>query len=154
MSATLVIGDFTGVGTDSGTAGPAMKLDFLNEEITVRELIERRVYEEVHDYNHVRPSPLQRLVSPAGAEAALNAPRSSTPASPGSCAQGRPGSATRCNPARIRMKQRLTPLLHPESTDPLLHFGVCQVLDESDCRRTLGRRVLARIHRIGAVDVV
>jgi len=75
MSATLVIRDVTGAGTDSGTATPAMSLDFLNEETTVREIIERRVYEEVHDHNHARPSLLQRLVSPAGAEAALNAPR-------------------------------------------------------------------------------
>ena len=75
MSATLVIRDVTGAGTDSGAATPAMSLDFLNEETTVREIIERRVYEEVHDHNHARPSPLQRLVSPAGAEAALNAPR-------------------------------------------------------------------------------
>jgi hypothetical protein len=75
MSATLVIRDVTGAGTDSGTASPAMTLDFLDEEITVRELIERRVYEEVHDHNHARTSPLQRLVSPAAAEAALSPPR-------------------------------------------------------------------------------
>jgi hypothetical protein len=56
-----------------------MTLDFLNEEITVRELIERRVYEEVHDYNHARPSPLHRLVAPAEAEATLNPPRARAP---------------------------------------------------------------------------
>jgi hypothetical protein len=72
MPATPVVRDVTGIGTGSTPAAPAMTLDFLSEEITVRELIERRVYEEVHDYNHARPSPLQRLVAPAGAEAALN----------------------------------------------------------------------------------
>ena len=74
MAGTLVIRDVTGTGAAPAGPAPTMTLDFLNEEITVRELIERRVYEEVHDHNHARPSPLQRLVAPAGAESALNAP--------------------------------------------------------------------------------
>ena len=65
---TLVIRD----ETTSGSAGADFTLDFLTEEITVRELIERRVYEEVQAYNTARPGYFRGLVQPTDAEATLN----------------------------------------------------------------------------------
>jgi len=67
---TLVIRDETPGSAASG--GPELTLDFLTEEITVRELIERRVYEEVQTYNTSRPGYFRGLVQPKDAEATLN----------------------------------------------------------------------------------
>ena len=68
MPATLTIRD----ETSSGSTINEMTLDFLDEEITIRELIERRVYEEVHEYNASKPTHFRGLVQPTGAEATLN----------------------------------------------------------------------------------
>lgn len=68
MPATLTIRD----ETTSGSAVHEFTLDFLTEEITVRELIERRVYEEVQQYNRAKPGYFRGLVQPTDAEATLN----------------------------------------------------------------------------------
>lgn len=68
MPATLTIRD----ETSSGSTVHEFTLDFLDEEITVRELIERRVYEEVHEYNASKPGYFRGLVQPTDAEATLN----------------------------------------------------------------------------------
>jgi hypothetical protein len=47
-------------------------LDFLTEDVTVRELIERRVYEEVQTYNTTQLGYFRGLVQPTDAEATLN----------------------------------------------------------------------------------
>ena len=67
---TLIIRDETPSG--SAAASPELTLDFLTEEITVRELIERRVYEEVQTYNTQKPGYFKGLVQPTDAEATLN----------------------------------------------------------------------------------
>lgn len=68
MPATLTIRD----ESSSGSTVNEFTLDFLDEEITVRELIERRVYEEVQDYNTSKPGYFRGLVQPTDAEATLN----------------------------------------------------------------------------------
>ena len=68
MPATLAVRD----ETPSGDLVNELTLDFLTEEITARELIERRVYEEVQQYNRARPGYFRGLVQPADAEATLN----------------------------------------------------------------------------------
>jgi hypothetical protein len=47
-------------------------LDFLNERITVRELIRERVYQEVREYNAKTPAYIRSLVQPSETEATLN----------------------------------------------------------------------------------
>jgi hypothetical protein len=68
MPATLAIRD----ETTSGSVVNEFTLDFLTEEITVRELIERRVYEEVQEYNRSKPGYFRGLVQPVDAEETLN----------------------------------------------------------------------------------
>lgn len=68
MPATLTIRDETA----SGAVSHEFSLDFLSEEITVRELIERRVYEEVQLYNASAPGYFRGLVQPVDAEATLD----------------------------------------------------------------------------------
>jgi hypothetical protein len=58
--------------TTSGQKQPALVLDILSEQITARELIRRRVYQEVKDYNTRRPEYLRSLVQPTDAEQTLN----------------------------------------------------------------------------------
>lgn len=53
----------------------ALTLDFLNERITVRELIRERVYEEVRQHNAGLPSAPRFLVRPTETEALLNGER-------------------------------------------------------------------------------
>jgi hypothetical protein len=72
---TLIIRD----ETPSGSSSDERTLDFLTEEITVRELIERRVYEEVQAYNTSRPGYFRGLVQPTDAEATLNGYRLRAP---------------------------------------------------------------------------
>jgi hypothetical protein len=67
---TLIIRDETPGSAASPKSDRA--LDFLTEEITVRELIERRVYEEVQAYNTQKPGYFRGLVQPKDAEATLN----------------------------------------------------------------------------------
>lgn len=68
MPATLTIRD----ETTSGTVAHEFSLEFLTEEISVRELIERRVYEEVQLYNASKPSYFRGLVQPLDTESTLN----------------------------------------------------------------------------------
>ncbi len=68
MSITLTVRD----ETLSGKMTNEFVLDFLTEEITVRELIHSRVYQEVKDYNLRQPQRYRGLVKPTGAEEALN----------------------------------------------------------------------------------
>ncbi len=58
--------------TVGGDRSPGFTLDFLNERITVRELIRERVYQEVREYNAQSPTYLRSLVQPTDAEATLN----------------------------------------------------------------------------------
>jgi hypothetical protein len=68
MAITLTIHDETVLGGKD----PALTLDFLNEIITVRELIRERVYEEVRLYNATSPEYFRGLVQPKDAEMTLN----------------------------------------------------------------------------------
>ena len=68
MPATLTI-------RDEGLSGQVLSeitLDFFTEHITVRDLICRRVREEVRRYNLMRPRFFQSLVQPTEAEVTLN----------------------------------------------------------------------------------
>lgn len=58
--------------TPLGQATNELSLAFLNERITVRELIRERVYEEVRQYNAETPGYFRGLVQPTDAEATLN----------------------------------------------------------------------------------
>jgi hypothetical protein len=60
---------------DESTAGdrqPGISLDFLTDRVTVRELIRKRVYEEVQEYNLREPQYFKGLVQPTDAERVLN----------------------------------------------------------------------------------
>ena len=58
--------------TTAGTRGEAWHLDIFEETRTLRELIRRRVFQEVAEYN-AKPHPVfQGLVRPADAEVTLN----------------------------------------------------------------------------------
>ena len=60
---------------DEGTSGGRIrtfKLQLVSERITVRELIERRVTQEVEDYNRSQPEYFHGLVQPTDAELVLN----------------------------------------------------------------------------------
>ncbi len=67
MSVTLTVRD----ETTAGQKGEEFTLDFLTEEITVRELIRGRIYQEVKDYNTTTPGLFRGLVEPRGAERQL-----------------------------------------------------------------------------------
>jgi hypothetical protein len=56
----------------SGERTPACTLDFLNERITVRELIRERVYQEVREFNATEPETFRGLVQPTDTELTLN----------------------------------------------------------------------------------
>lgn len=75
MSSTLTVYD----ETLSGDRTPACTLDFLSERVTVRELIRKRVYQEVQDYNLRLPEIFHGLVQPTDTERALNGFRLRTP---------------------------------------------------------------------------
>ena len=68
MTATLSIRD----ETTSGQILNEWSLDVLTEQITVRELIRSRVYQEVQDFNHRQPEYFRGLVQPTDAEQSLN----------------------------------------------------------------------------------
>ena len=60
---------------DEGTSGGrirSFKLHLAAERISVRELIERRVTQEVEEYNRAQPECFQGLVQPTDAERVLN----------------------------------------------------------------------------------
>lgn len=58
--------------TASGDRTPGISLDFLTDRITVRELIRKRVYEEVQEFNLKQPEHFRGLVQPTDAERVLN----------------------------------------------------------------------------------
>ena len=68
MATTLTVYDETPTGERSG----GLKLEFLTEQVTARELIRRRVYEEVQEYNLKQPDYFRGLVQPTDAERVLN----------------------------------------------------------------------------------
>ena len=68
MSATITIVD----ETPSGERLNSFTLDDLTEEVTVREIIRARIYQEVQDYNRNLPEVFNGLVQPTDAEQTLN----------------------------------------------------------------------------------
>ncbi len=63
-----------------GERTASRRLDLLSSTITLRELIRRRVYEEVQEYHAAPPSAVFRgLVTPSPMEAALNGPKPEHP---------------------------------------------------------------------------
>ncbi len=68
MGTELLIQDKT---TD-GKITNEFVIDFIEERITVRELIRGRVYQEVKDYNAKKPEYFRGLVEPSDAERTLN----------------------------------------------------------------------------------
>lgn len=68
MAATVIFFDETTAG--ERTSG--LTLEFLTARVTARELIRRRVYEEVQEYNLSTPEYFRGLVQPAEAEKVLN----------------------------------------------------------------------------------
>ena len=75
MTATLTVRDETA----TGTVLHQRTLDFLTEHVTVRELITRRVQEEVREYNRTTERDVfVGLVQPTDAEATLNGYRPRT----------------------------------------------------------------------------
>jgi len=76
MSLTLTIRDETA----SGKLYNEVPLVFPSEQITLRELIRERVYQEVQDYNNQQTETAFRgLVQPSEAEQTLNAHKSPAP---------------------------------------------------------------------------
>jgi hypothetical protein len=68
--------------TASGSVTNELTLDVLSENITIRELIRSRVYQEVQDYNlrqRQGDAGFRGLVTPIGAEQALNGARLKKP---------------------------------------------------------------------------
>ena len=68
MSVALQIRD----ETTSGDITREFKLEILSEKITVRELIRKRVFEEVDAYNRQAPGRFHGLIQPTESEQALN----------------------------------------------------------------------------------
>jgi hypothetical protein len=68
MPATLTIHDKTAGGKSVGQT----VVEFLTENITVRELIRSRVYQEVDDFNRRKPETFKGLVQPDDTEQTLN----------------------------------------------------------------------------------
>ncbi|MFD8736465.1 hypothetical protein ACFV06_16345 [Streptomyces sp. NPDC059618] len=58
--------------TTSGTRGVGWGIEIAEERLAVRELIRRRVFQEVAEYNASTPAVFQGLVRPEGAERVLN----------------------------------------------------------------------------------
>ena len=56
----------------SGDSANELTLEFLDERISVRELIRSRVYQEVTEYNATLPERFRGLVRPTDAEVLLN----------------------------------------------------------------------------------
>lgn len=68
MASTLTIHDETASGQKTNT----FTLDCLTEQISVREIIRSRIYQEVQDYNQKAPDYFRGLVEPSEAERTLN----------------------------------------------------------------------------------
>ena len=58
--------------TTAGDSSAPITLDFPTEQITVRELIRERIYQEVQDYNRNKLGAFRGLIQPTDAEVALN----------------------------------------------------------------------------------
>jgi hypothetical protein len=71
MSTTLKIRDETTLSL-GGDEERGFTLDVMEDQLTVRELIGTRVYQEVHEYNLDRPEYFQGLIQPTDAERSLN----------------------------------------------------------------------------------
>jgi hypothetical protein len=69
---TLTIRDTTSLDLNNPHNGTVFVLDFLTDRITVRELIRRRVYQEVKDFNVSQPQYFKGLVQPTDTEQTLN----------------------------------------------------------------------------------
>jgi len=80
MSATLTVRD----ETPAGGVSQEWSLEFLEETITVRDLIRERVYQEVQDHNARERSaePYRGLVQPEEYELTLNGPKTDVRARP------------------------------------------------------------------------
>lgn len=74
MAIALTVRDETTMGKTTNE----FVVEFLTEEITVRELIRARVYQEVQDYNTRQPGEYRGLVQPGDAERTLNGGRLKT----------------------------------------------------------------------------
>ena len=70
MQVALNVRDEVMFGTSE--ASPAITLNFPEKHVTVREIIEARVREEVENYNAKQPEVFNMLVQPALAERVLN----------------------------------------------------------------------------------
>lgn len=68
MPVALTIRDETAMGQTTNE----LVVEFLTEEVTARELIRARVYQEVQDYNTRQPAEFRGLVQPTDAERTLN----------------------------------------------------------------------------------
>lgn len=68
MSCTITIRDETA----SGDGISSFTMECLNEEMTLREIIRSRVYQEVQDYNQGASEIFRGLVAPTDAEKILN----------------------------------------------------------------------------------
>jgi hypothetical protein len=67
---------------DESTAGarsPAWAMEIFEERLPLRELIKRRVYQEVAEYNAAQSDVFRGLVQPTDTEVALNGFRMTTP---------------------------------------------------------------------------
>lgn len=80
MPATLTVRD----ETPAGGVSNEWSLEFLNDTISVRDLIRERVYQEVQDYNvrQQASGPYRGLIQPEGLEQALNDPRAGAKSRP------------------------------------------------------------------------
>jgi hypothetical protein len=58
----------------TGNHSPVVTLQFPSEQITVRDLIRERVYQEVQDRNQGK-NPAHALIAPSPVEASLNGPK-------------------------------------------------------------------------------
>ena len=67
MTTVTVVDELLPGGKDA-----ALTLEFLDERVTVREVIRARVYQEVTEYNARMPDHFRGLVQPTDAERVLN----------------------------------------------------------------------------------
>lgn len=77
MQTTIVVRDATTLKRPAQTdqEDHTFLLNLLSEQVTVRELIRSRVYQEVQEYNAKQPEHFRGLVIPSDAERTLNGPR-------------------------------------------------------------------------------
>lgn len=65
--------------TTSGAKGEAWHLEIFEETVTLRELVRRRVFQEVAEFNAKQGPVFRGLVQPSGTEATLNGYRLTAP---------------------------------------------------------------------------